>query len=380
MSYTLEIWSVAPVPLPDGLPQRAAWQPQHDCWTHNGAGWQVVVGSSDRVLPEDVPDDVNECLPGIAYLTELNLSPIDAASSRRRLLMRTATTLAKLGHGVVFDPQLDTVTTPRGLKRFVSPGPSEEASLLTLSWWSARGDLVDRADASALLNVLAAALPEALPRRYGLYEPPQHLYTETGRTHFEEFLRGSLHDTVVWYAHAPVAHVGLSIPERIGGSPLGFRAARVTIEVDAEALHQPGWQAGLQTVWTRLSKVLRPFYGDVRTLRGFTRSRGRYWTGPATEHHPVCAWWWAGVPHGPAHAIVIGEPYQSLWPTLHDLGAVENGLWFLSTGNWISADDIYARCGPPPGDIAQLAPEYNGPNHDRLYPRTWPFSAPREGV
>ena len=171
MSYDLQVWSVAPVPLPDALPQRASWQRHQDAWTLEGRGWQLLIGASQRVFPEDIPGEVARQLPGIAYLIELNLSPITAEAARRQQLAKVASMLAKAGHGVILDPQTETITTPAGIKRFASPGPSEDASLLTFSWWMARGELVERSEVSTLLDALAATLPEALPRRYGQYEP-----------------------------------------------------------------------------------------------------------------------------------------------------------------------------------------------------------------
>lgn len=375
MSYDLQVWSVAPVPLPDALPQRASWQRHHDAWTLEGRGWQLLIGASQRVFPEDIPGEVARQLPGIAYLTELNLSPITAAAARRQQLAKVASALAKAGHGVILDPQTETITTPAGVKRFASPGPSEDASLLTFSWWMARGELVERSEVSTLLDALAATLPEALPRRYGQCEPPEHVYAEMGKAHCVEFMRAHLQAAPVWYAHAPVAEALFAIPPEVGGSLRGFRAAHVSLAVDAEALGQPGWQAGLQAAWRRLSGVLQPFYGDVRTFRGFTRRRGRYWHGPATENHPVCSWWWAGIPGGPTQALVIGEPYPGLWPALRAQVQEENGLYFLSTGNWASPGDVYDRCPPPPAGIVQPLPERGGPHDRRPYPPVWPFGA-----
>lgn len=373
MSYDLQVWSVSPVSLPGELPQNVSWFEENGHWFHQESRWQVAVGPPDRVLPEDVPDEVQPCLPSISYLTELNLSPIAAGAAGQRLLVRTATLLARAAHGVIYDPHDNTVTTPSGVKRFVPLPSSESASLLSMSWWRVNEDLVNQANVSALIDVLQSVLPEALPRRYGLYEPPQHLYSETGRLHFEEFLIGHLHDGVVWYPHPPVADFSLGVPPYIGGTRLGFRSARMSLEVDVDLLTQPGWQAALQTAWACLSRTFRPFYGDVRTLRGYTRSRGRYYVGSDTQHHPVKSWWWRGIPAGPAHAIVVGQPYRALWPALANVSHVDDDLLFVSTEDWLSNDDVFTRIGPPPAEVTQ--PLYEG-----RYPQVWPFTAPRTEV
>lgn len=140
----------------------------------------------------------------------------------------------------------------------------------------------------------------------------------------------------------------------------------MAVEVDVNSLTQPGWQTALRTAWDRVSKVVQPFYGDVRTLRGYHRSRGRYWHVSGTQQHPVKAWWWKGIPPGPAHAIVVGEPYRSLWPLLASVAHDDSGLLFASTEDWSSSDDVFVTTGPPPDDVVQ--PRMGG------YPCIWPFS------
>jgi hypothetical protein len=64
-----------------------AWKANDQSWMHERRDWQVVLGRSVKVLPEDVPESVAQTLPGIAYLTELNPSPIDAPETARKFLI-----------------------------------------------------------------------------------------------------------------------------------------------------------------------------------------------------------------------------------------------------------------------------------------------------
>ncbi len=377
MSRDLQVWSATEPALPASLPDAAKWRPAAGGWSRAHGESTIRLTLPDRVLPEDVPESVSAAVPGIAWLTGLSLSPVGAGVPSRTLHDRVALAIAKSAHGVVLDPQEDTVRTPRGVKRWANPGPSEAASLVNLSWWFGAGPFADGACFAELVDVLATELPEALPRRYGLYEPPQHVYATTGRAHLLDFLHHHARGIgTVWYPHPPVASLYLALPEEIGGSPKGFRSGRLEIEIDAEALRQPGWAAALLHAWRRIAGVVRPFYGDVRTFRGFRRSRSRFWVGLGTEQHPVCSLWWAGVPRGPAHAMVLGTPYLSLWPEFGRAAEHEGGLAFLSTGDWSSADDAFELCGPPPKSIAQVTPEVQGLGSARTYPPIWPFETP----
>jgi hypothetical protein len=284
--------------------------------------------------------------------------------------------IAKTSHGIVLDPQTDTCTSPRGLRRFVSLGGEDNASLLTLTWWFVDGPIVNGEGLDGLLDILASRLPEALPRRYGLYEPPQYVLADTGRAHFLSFLRDEVRNFVVWYPNPPIAGVHVGIPDKIGGSRFGFRSGRLEIQIDIETLGQPGWARAIRDAWRQISYSVRPFYGDVRTLHGFKRNRGRYSIGPETENHPVCSWWWAGIPRGPVHAAVVGEPYLALWPDVQDHAEFDQGLAFVSTDDWTLAEDAFQRTGEAPDNIAQHAPEFRSPDSQRTYPPVWPFESP----
>src|ERR1700675_1018588 len=119
MSYDLQVWTVNDVSFSDALPDSAAWNTANKSWSYKRRTWQVLVGQSVRALPEDLPHDASPTLPGIGFLTELSLSPIDSSQSARKFLLRTATAIAKAARGVIFDPQANTLTLPSGIQRFV---------------------------------------------------------------------------------------------------------------------------------------------------------------------------------------------------------------------------------------------------------------------
>src|SRR5688572_28298512 len=100
MSYDLQIWSVRPCNLREGIKPRKTWQ--------------IVVNPSDKVLLEDVDEEILASIAGVSYLTELNLEG-KATKQACQLLHSTARKLAKQSHGVVFDPQTDRLTLPSGV-------------------------------------------------------------------------------------------------------------------------------------------------------------------------------------------------------------------------------------------------------------------------
>jgi hypothetical protein len=155
VSYDLQVWSVDPVKLPGQLPEIDKWRRDGKGWVRSGASSPLSVYPSDAVLAEDIPEGVERSLPGMAFLTSLTLSPIGASGSALKTMGNLALTLAKHARGVVFDPQTDTLSTPRALSRVTSLGSAEAASLLTLSGWFKSGPLIQR-DATQLLDALGA--------------------------------------------------------------------------------------------------------------------------------------------------------------------------------------------------------------------------------
>lgn len=157
---------------------------------------------------------------------------------------------------------------------------------------------------------------------------------------------------------------------------MGFRSAYLQLTVDADALNQDGMQTRLHRFCKTTSLFLRPFYGDVRTLAGYTRRRGRYWFTHKTQQHPVQAWWWPGIPTGPAQAIVLGPRYLALWNSFTLQANFESGCAFVDTGDWKAAGDVLSVVGPIPSGIAQVNSDSVTPAPAE-YPSRWPFGPPR---
>jgi hypothetical protein len=353
MSYDVRIWSIDPLSPSSTLSNADNWNKRGDSWSYETRSWQIVLNASAKVLLEDIPSDITSILPGISYLTELNLEPISAPKSALRLLQNISKRLAKAAHGVVFDPQTATLITRRGVKRYRPEPKNDRFSVIKLSWWFTDGPLLHEAGLAEFVALLEKMLPEAMPRRFGLTEPPQHLYSETGREHFFTFLLEHQDNFVVWYPHRPVIGVSVHGSPNWGTVRLGFRANYVEIDIEARALEQPGWRTALDRLWRAASQTIRPFYGDIRTLDGFVRVGGTYGSDVKTDFHPVKGPWWRGIPRACGHAAVLGEPYLDLWPSFVNAARVVDGLAFLSTDDWTEDTEISHRIGCVPDAIAQ---------------------------
>ena len=402
MSYDLNVWMCTNDGTLTTLTE-LGFSKEHGAFCRSSRNWQLSV-NIDPVDPEDVPDEVFPKLPGIRFLASVLLEPIGAPTSARNLARKTARALAEAGTGAVEDPQTGAVKLASSAKLLLDVSDAEpederspslvsrilggvaksatdpRISELTISWWVDHDRLCKRDGMERFLDVVARHLPEALPRRYGPYEPPRFKYEETGRDAFIEFLLAE--DMGVIYPTRPCTAaqypVGL---DRIGWKPFrgkrAFRAGLIEIGFDASILDQPHWRLRLPAAWRAISEVVQPFYGEARLLGGRIPGRGTLFHDQKTESHPVFGPWWRGVPERPAIARVIGPAYSKHWPAIE--GTSPGALAFLESADWRHPD---ASVNKIPKEIVQPGPV----SMDGLvgatiqdtwadkYPKVFPFS------
>jgi hypothetical protein len=369
MSYDIRTWTPLE-PTPARL--RGAWEAAR---TVEGRDWLISASATAQVAVEDIPEQIANALPGISYVIELHLEPFDAPASARTRLRQIAKQIATACHGAVEDPQADTVTLGTRVQRLAPLGTSDEATLLKMGFWYESGPMTTPAAAGDLLDVLSLHLPEAVPARYGEFEPPQFRLDRDGLPHLTKFMHQHWHEMAVYYPSRPVAHMQISHPEKIGPSPMGYRSGHLSIDIDLDALRQPGWRTALTRAWRGLLQFVQPFYADVRHLKHYTRARGRYWVAPKTEHHPICSWWWSGVPAGSVYAIALGKPYIDLWPEFGAAAERLGSVFTQTAPDWQAGAPTLGQLTIPPR-MGQPGPEFNI-NPDRKYPPEWPFAPPR---
>ena len=283
--------------------------------------------------------------------------------------------VARSARGIVVDQQRGTVETPRGVQRLEIEPEWASGGVLQLSWFV--GDIAPLARAlpAEMLDVFQRTIPEVLPRRYGLWEPPQFKLATDGIDHLREFLQENLRNTIVWYCHKPCRYVFTSVPERIGATARGFRCGRLTLDVDGKAAGDRAWRVELTRLWLTVADLIQPFYAEIRMGECSTNS-----------------WWWNGIPSAMPSALLIGRPYAALWPDFVSTArSSATGLHYLEHFVETAADGSDNRIPPPPTTIAQPAAPARQAVFDpskpedmaamfelqkTRYPEVWPFEGP----
>jgi hypothetical protein len=379
MSYDLRLWSSVHPDWRSVLPTKEGWVVSSDSIGLQRANWQIVIGPTQAVQEEDIPAGVMAELPGIRWLTEINLEPVHAPASAFKTLQSIANRAALAFHGLVEDPQEGSFSMPRGVKRFQPGRVEDRISVLNFGWWFNESPITGREGLRVLMAALKKYLPEALPRRYGPHEPPQYLFADMGEDHFLDFLDEG-NQLAVWYAHYPVVGVYPGLKGEFGPQRMGYKARYFQVQVYAAVLAQPGWALGLRRFWYALSDIIQPFYGEIRRLENFILNRKRIFIDGKTDAHPVRNGWWNGIPSQLPLAVVIGAPYAALWPRFIERAEIRSGLHFAAVEDWDTDASVQRLVGRVPKNLKQG--KYANPlirRYKIAYPRTWPFEGPYAG-
>jgi hypothetical protein len=255
-----------------------------------------------------------------------------------------------------------------------------------MSWWFSDTFFNTKEDVGRLINIFRTKLPEALPKRYGLYEPPQHKLAETSIEHFTDFVWDNLGDIIVWYPNRPVINVHIGYSKDRINKRLGFRSNYLEIEIEQSVLLQKGWAKSLKDLWQEISLLINPFYGDVRTIKGNLWTGARSASDIDTEFHPIRAGFWRGVPLTLGQSVVLGEPYNDKWPEFIKKAKKSEGIYFLDTENWIDEKEIADDIIKIPREISHKhIPKWTkgihcgySQNWNEEYPQIWPFDKPED--
>ena len=348
MSYDIEVFSTDEPSAPSA---------------QEGRGWQIAIDGPMRVEPEDIPDRVRTTIPGLRFLTRLHLQG-EASAAAEKTLITSARELARAARGVIVDQQQGTIETPRGVQRLQIAKGAKSDSVLQLSWFVHDIGPLTKTLPAGIIDTFERTLPECLPRRYGLYEPPQFKLEAEGLDHFRQFLRDHLQDTPgpVWYCETPCQFVFVSIPDRVGPTPRGFRCGRLTLNVDGKAGGDRAWRVELTRLWLAIADLIKPFYAEIRA-----------------GECPIKSWWWNGIPAPPPSAVLLGEPYASLWSDFGSAKTSSTGLRYME--HFVEPND--ARMPSPPPGIAQRRGQAAAVDiatmlqaQTPLYPDIWPFDGP----
>jgi len=281
--------------------------------THDGFDYAFNVDGPLRVDQEDLPSAVVTAATGIRWTYQLTVE--GSGGPAIELARRFARELAQRSDGVVYDPQEDAVVWPRGPKRKFKPEPARKTDLVQFEWFVRREDVAS--DLAALLfDLLRSYMPEALPRRFGGFEPLQGRLEEAGREgwiaawHAEAML-------LFWKAKPPclggsMAGLGDDLigAQHAGPHPVGS----IRLSFDRRAFLDTGWREDAVELFAVLAERLPAFFAhaDVSRNVGYSRGNVSYEADTVTNPGLVVRNVWMGLPSFPVWLAWFGSLYRSL--------------------------------------------------------------------
>ncbi len=335
---------------------------------------QIFITKETPIEDEDIPSQISKELPGLKYLIECNLEPITNNEKYIKELIKISKIIAKEGVGVIENLQTDDIFLPSGVKRVLQIEKTERFSTIELSWWFNDDSFLRNDNLKLLLETIERYLPEALPRRYGEYEPPRETFKDISS--FHDYFINHSKNSIVWYPSKPVDCVNLSIPDFIGPMCHGYRFGQFSISIDAAVLNMPGWTTTIERLFKNIGDVITPFYGDIYILKNHIRSRSVSFSDSETEEHPIVSWWWNGIPRKLGIGLVIGEPILNYVKIQNPTFVLNNGCEILLNKQF---SELLSKDVKIQDDLLQpeVKRKPNVIGFTGKYPKLWPFSGPK---
>lgn len=282
------------------------------------SGFVGEVWGPDPAEPEDFEEELAEACLSPRWMLQVS-TPYSTPKANRARARSLARHLAEQGEGAAFDPQEDRLVWPRGKqKRTASRAGEVETSMLTLEWFVAPSRWRPAVD--HLVPLLVRRCPEALPRRYGAWEPPPHRFDRADPGPFVDFVASSDDGDGFWYASRPSFGGSFSAPyadKYASGEDEPFRIGQLEVSFDGGLVAADDrWREAVVDLFVRGAEVFRAFFAAAQVEPGWTVSRNNRPYAQAASvqesEHFLRGRLWQGLPPVPVWLSWYGEPYREL--------------------------------------------------------------------
>lgn len=319
--------------------------------------YSFTVELAERVEPEDVPGEVTALMLEPRWLYRVLVE--GSFDSEIPYAIRFARKLAVASSGVVVDEQDGTLWS-RGKLRTPPKVERGLIDVVELQWW-----VTNRTDpakaAAAWLELARRYLPEALPRRWGEYEPLSHKVDPNNPAAFADFV-ARREGTVFFNASPPM----------IDGSFPDFRweakVGAVHLSVHRDALNDEAWRCPLQRLFIEFARQIEPIVATAEVVRDYEWTRGTLWSG-FDQEHAAClgtVFGWDGLPPYPVWWSWFGPDYAPLVRDHLDPATVttfDNGLFHTRSVQPADRDQLISQLPDSiqsPGKRAPARPRPRG--------------------
>jgi hypothetical protein len=275
--------------------------------------YSFTVDGPERVEAEDVPSDVAEVVLGARHVYSILVE--GSTQTEIPHAVRFARRLAQTLDGAVADLQLDEVWSRSRTRTVQKPARQERVSTVHVRWYCLR-EAVDGNLADRYITTVQRLLPEALPRRFGEYEPLQGTYDDGGASGFAQAWTDAT-SSLYFSASGPCVDgsldpgPGVRFPDRFWS---------MSLTLLAEPLRQAAWRDALRHLFVTFADVLPAFYAQAQVTAGWIWSGRSLGADSQTESRrtPVQRRVWMGLPPTPVWWTWLGRPFDEFTASVPD--------------------------------------------------------------
>lgn len=259
----------------------------------SGAGWVVNIEAAIRIEAEDLLPGLRAMIGRRLWQVDLHLEGESSDASLARLAEVVASLLAT--DGVVYDPQREMLRDRDGERQIVQLADLADSDKgFSLNILFNQADKVTPERMSALLTILEEELPEALPHRYGDFEPPPFRWDQGGKAAF--IARWDRQNAPYWIGMTPASYVFTGFDYKVTTRRPMFRAGRIDFQFRSKLASDPAKMLAVLRVAEQFASELDAFY--VALIPG-SDIHGPFWKGLIPTEHLL---------------LILGRPLLDLWP------------------------------------------------------------------
>ncbi len=315
---------------------------------------------------EDLDEELATAVVAPRWFLEVS-APYGLADQDYAAARALAKHLSRESKGAAFDPQSDKLLwPPKTGKRTNIPSTPERIRVIHLQWFFDLDTMAGDGMPEQLLHLLRLHLADAVPRRFGEYEPPRRRLEEDGDEGFSAFwdyVRNEPLNSFYWKARSPCFGGTISFPSKWAKSEDGRPTGYIKVSLDGRVIEvQKAWREAAVDLFTAMSSQLGAFYAAGYVERNVEARRGFLWYGPGAEHISLMGKAWQGLPRDPVWMSYFSLDYAA--ELQNELDAFETTP--LGTG-------MVVRLGDEPLDRDQIRESSSWFSEDVLAP-------PREGA
>ncbi|MBX9471660.1 hypothetical protein [Microcella sp.] len=311
------------------------------------------------VEAEDVPEDVAALVLGARFLYSISVE--GTIESEIPHATRFARRLAEVLDGASSDQQSGEVWSRSRSRMIQKPERHSRVEVLKLRWVCLRDEMKPDA-ASIFLDTARHILPEALPRRFGEYEPFQGKLALDGEGGFRR----------AWEESILSLHTSGTVPCLGGYLSAGPSALRpdafwsLSLDFLAEPIEDARWQVAIRHLFTALADQLPAFYASAEVTGGNIWTGRSIWVDGETEWgiNPKAREGWTGLPPLPTWWTWLGHPYEQYFPFLpvDRISSTARGVLYEGSSEpsgpsqlphlseWLPAD-LFSNLAPNPHSV-----------------------------